>query len=346
MATIDGRPLAFAPLPDGRLYVASQDGRAWVLEGGSVGSEPLVDLRDRVQSGGERGLLGVAVHPRFPDDPRVFVDYTDLDGNTVVASLAANLDGTSLDPASERILLRVDQPYSNHNGGAVAFGPDGYLYVSLGDGGSGGDPLGSGQSLDTLLGKILRLDVNAPGEGGTAYAIPADNPFASGGGRPEIWHYGLRNPWRLSFDRAAGDLWIGDVGQGAWEEADVAPAGAGGLNFGWNVMEGRHCYRAEGCSTEGLTLPVSEYDHAAGCTIIGGYVYRGAAFPDLRGGYLFADYCSGRIWAIAAAGVGFREPIEIGRAGSGTAAFGEDSTGELYLANLDGTITRVTAVAR
>jgi glucose/arabinose dehydrogenase len=347
LVTIDGRPLAFAALPDGRLVVASQDGRAWVLDPGdpgSAGRAPLVDLRDRVLSGGERGLLGIAVHPRFPDDRRFFVHYTDLDGDTVVSSLEANAEGSALDPASERVILRVDQPYANHNGGAVAFGPDGYLYVSLGDGGNSGDPHGNGQSLDTLLGKILRLDVDVAG--GDAYAIPTGNPWAGGGGRPEIWHTGLRNPWRLSFDRETGDLWIGDVGQGAWEEVDVARGGAGGRNFGWNVMEGRHCFRSDGCERAGLVEPVTEYDHSGGCTVIGGFVYRGAEYPLLRGGYLFADYCSGRIWAIAAAGDGFREPVEVGRAGAGLAAFGEDAAGELYLANLDGTISRITARER
>jgi len=347
LVTIDGRPLAFAALPDGRLVVASQDGRAWVLDPGdpgSAGRAPLVDLRDRVLSGGERGLLGIAVHPRFPDDRRFFVHYTDLDGGTVVSSLEANAEGSALDPASERRILEVEQPYANHNGGAVAFGPDGYLYVSLGDGGSGGDPHGNGQSLDTLLGKILRLDVDVAG--GDAYAIPTGNPWAGGGGRPEIWHTGLRNPWRLSFDRETGDLWIGDVGQGALEEVDVARSAEGGRNFGWNVMEGRHCFRSDGCDRTGLVEPVAEYDHSVGCTVIGGFVYRGAEYPLLRGGYLFADYCSGRIWAITAAGDGFREPVEVGRAGAGLAAFGEDAAGELYLANLDGTISRITARER
>jgi len=343
LATIDGRPLAFAALPDGRLYVASQDGRAFVLDGPAVQAAPLVDLRDRIRSGGERGLLGIAVHPRFPDDPRVFVDYTDLDGDTVVSSLRANADGTRLDPATERIVLRVDQPFSNHNGGAVAFGPDGYLYVSLGDGGGGGDPQGNGQSPDTLLGKILRLDVDASGE---PYAIPPDNPLAGGNGRPEIWLVGLRNPWRMSFDRATGDLWIGDVGQGAWEEVDLAPVGLGGLNFGWSVREGRHCFRADGCPSAGFVEPVAEYNHSMGCTVIGGFVYRGEAVAILRGGYLFADYCSGRVWAIDANSPGFRQPVEVGRAGPGLAAFGEDAAGELYVANLDGTISRVAAVSR
>jgi glucose/arabinose dehydrogenase len=345
VTTVPGGPLGFATVPDGRLYVASQDGRAWVLDGGSAGGEPLVDLRDRVQSGGERGLLGIAVHPEFPGDPRVFVHYTDQRGDTVVSSLRANAAGTRLDPASERVILQVAQPFANHNGGGVLFGPDGHLYLSLGDGGSGGDPQGNGQALDTLLGKILRIDVDVEdGEG--PYAIPADNPFANGGGRAEIYHLGLRNPWRMSFDRDTGDLWIGDVGQGSWEEVDVARAGERGLNFGWNVMEGRHCFRDAGCSTDGLALPISEYGRDHGVTVIGGYVYRGTAFEMLRGGYLFTDFNSGRIWAIDASAATFQEPLQVGRAGRGLAAFGEDASGELYLASLDGTISRVTATER
>ncbi len=344
LARIDGQPLAFAALP-GRpaaMYVASQDGRVWLLDGGTVAAGPVVDLRDRIASGGERGLLGIAVHPGFPADRRVFVDYTDQAGDTVVSSLEAGADGATIDPGSERILLQVDQPYANHNGGGVAFGPDGYLYISLGDGGSGGDPHGNGQALEVLLGKILRIDV----DGEAPYAVPADNPFRDGGGEPEIWHFGLRNPWRISFDRETGDLWIGDVGQGDWEEVDVARAGLGGLNFGWNVMEGTHCFSASSCDQAGLTLPVSEYDHTAGCTVIGGYVYRGEAFAMLRGGYLFTDYCSGWIWAIDAASDAFQRPIEVGRGGRGLAAFGEDGAGELYLASLDGTISRIVAVGR
>ncbi|HEY6058635.1 MAG TPA: PQQ-dependent sugar dehydrogenase, partial [Candidatus Limnocylindrales bacterium] len=226
----------------GRLFVIEQAGRIRVVRDGALVDEPFLDIADRVASGGERGLLGLAFHPSFPSDPRLFVDYTDRDGNTVVSSFTVSGGATErADPASERVLLHVDQPFPNHNGGDVVFGPDGFLYITLGDGGSGGDPQGNGQRKDTLLGKILRIDVNAT-TGSRPYAIPPDNPFADGGGEPEIWAYGLRNPWRISFDRATGDLWIGDVGQGAWEEIDRERAGSpGGSNYGWNVMEGNHC---------------------------------------------------------------------------------------------------------
>jgi glucose/arabinose dehydrogenase len=352
VATVDGGPLAFAAPDDGsdRLFVAAKDGRLWALHVDDVQSEPALDLRSLVSSGSEQGLLGVALAPTFPEDPRVFVDYTDVDGNTVVASyvLLAG-EATRFDPKSAVWILAVNQPYANHNGGALAFGPDGMLYVSFGDGGSGGDPLGNGQRTDTLLGKILRLDIRK-GAGGTGpYAIPADNPFVGvADARPEIWLYGLRNPWRLSFDRATGDMWIGDVGQDAWEEVDIAPAGVGGLNFGWNTMEGNHCFSPrEGCSTSGITPPVTEYGHDNGaCTVIGGDVYRGTEQPLLVGGYVFADYCSGQMWAIAADADGPRDPVPVGTAGSGIAAFGEDAGGELLAANLDGTISRLVATAR
>jgi len=352
VASVDGGPLAFTAPADGsdRLFVAAKDGRVWALHDGTVEADPILDLRSLVSRGGEQGLLGLAVAPSFPDDPRLFVDYTDVDGNTVVASytLAAS-DGARFDPQSAVWILTVDQPYANHNGGAVAFGPDGMLYVSFGDGGSAGDPLGNGQRTDTLLGKILRLDVSPGASAGGRYAIPPDNPFVDvADARPEIWEYGLRNPWRLSFDRETGNLWIGDVGQNAWEEIDVAPAGVGGLNFGWNTMEGNHCFSPkDGCSSAGITPPVAEYGHDGGaCTVIGGAVYRGSGQPSLVGGYVFADYCSGQIWAIAADADGRRDPVAVGNAGSGIAAFGEDVAGELYAANLDGTISRLVAGPR
>jgi len=313
-----------------------------------VASAPLLNVGQRITSGGERGLLGIAVDPRFPTDPRVFVDYTDLNGNTVVSSFSLDpADASRLDPGSERIIFTTAQPFANHNGGALVFGPDGDLYISLGDGGSGGDPFGNGQRLDTTLGKILRIDVDHPSEG-RAYGIPAGNPFVgNSSARPEIWLYGLRNPWRMSFDRATGDLWIGDVGQEKWEEVDVVPAGTGGLNFGWNRMEGLHCYApASGCDTSGLTLPVAEYGHGPECTVIGGYVYRGKAFPALSGGYLFADYCSGTIFAIPAAATGRTTPVVVGKTKIGIAAFAEDAAGELYAANLDGTISKVTVTIK
>jgi glucose/arabinose dehydrogenase len=348
-ASVPGGPLAIAAPSDGsgRLFVAAQDGKVWVVEAdGTTRPEPLVDLTGRLRSGGEQGLLGIALHPGFPTDPRVFVDYTDKAGDTIVASLTLDpRDPNRLDPASHRQLLFVDQPFANHNGGAVAFGPDGYLYVSLGDGGSGGDPQGNGQNTNALLGKILRLDINVPA-GDQGYAIPSDNPFANGGGRGEVWLYGLRNPWRLSFDRANGDLWIGDVGQNAFEEVDVARAGTGGLDFGWNRMEGSHCFRSDRCQRDGLTLPVSDYGRDLGCTVIGGYVYRGSMYPFLAGTYLFTDYCSGQIFALDASSNGLVLPITVGTGGSGISAFGEDAGGGLYVTALDGTVSKVVATVR
>ncbi|HUQ44426.1 MAG TPA: PQQ-dependent sugar dehydrogenase, partial [Candidatus Limnocylindria bacterium] len=324
-ATVSGGPLAITAPDDGtgRLFVAVQAGQVWVVEAdGTVLEEPLVDLGPRTRGGGEQGLLGLAVHPTFPTDPRVFANYTDSAGDSVVASLALDPGNPNrLDLASHRQLLFLDQPYSNHNGGGVVFGPDGKLYLSFGDGGSGGDPQGNGQRLDTLLGKILRIDIDGEaGEG--AYGIPSDNPFAAADGLDEIWHYGLRNPWRMSFDRDTGDLWIGDVGQSLYEEVDVARGGVGGLNFGWNVMEGRHCYGADTCATEGLTLPVTDYGRDLGCTVIGGYVYRGSDFPFLRGTYLFADYCSGNIFAIDAAASAVAAAVVVGSAANRISAFG------------------------
>ena len=345
-AEVDGGPLAMAAPNDGtgRLFVAAQDGRIWVVNAdGSVLPDPLVDLASRLTSGGEQGLLGIALHPTFPTDPRVFVDYTDTNGDTVVATLRLDAANPNrLDPGSEQPILFVDQPYANHNGGALAFGPDGDLYVSLGDGGSGGDPHDNGQRLDTLLGKILRLDV----DGTDAYEIPDGNPYADGGGKPEIWLSGLRNPWRMSFDRETGDLWIGDVGQGAWEEVDVARAGLGGSNFGWRVMEGSHCFRADSCDRAGLTLPASDYGRDQGSTVIGGYVYRGSAFGFLRGAYLFADYGSGSLFAIDASTDDYAAPTVVGSGSNGISGWGEDVTGELYLLALDGTISRVAASQR
>lgn len=349
-ATVPGGPLAITAPRDGsgRLFVASQDGRAWVVGAdGSTRSTPLLDIRGRITSGGERGLLGIAIHPAFPSDPRVFVDYTDRNGNTVVSSFRLDPgDPDRLDPGSEVVIFQAGQPYANHNGGALAFGPDGDLYISLGDGGSGGDPQGNGQRLDTTLGKILRIDVDHPADG-RRYGIPSGNPFAGDPLKhPEIWLYGLRNPWRMSFDRSTGDLWIGDVGQGSREEVDVARAGIGGLNFGWNRMEGSRCFQpAQGCDRTGLTLPVVDYGHDQGCVVIGGVVYRGTSYPILRGGYVYADYCSGRAWVLDA---GASAPVaaEVGNIGGGVAAFGEDEAGEVYVANLDGTVSRLVAAAR
>ena len=346
-------PLAIVDPADGsdRLFVAEQAGAIRVITAGKLLDRPFVDLSAEISSGGERGLLGLAFHPDFPDDPRVFVDYTDRNGNTVVSSLTVDPgDPDRADPATERPLLHVEQPYANHNGGGLAFTPDGFLLITLGDGGSGGDPHGNGQSETTLLGKILRIDVDTSSPD-RPYGIPADNPFADGanGRRPEIWLTGLRNPWRISFDRLTGDLWIGDVGQGDWEEIDVHRAGApGGTNYGWNRLEGRHCFApAQGCDDPAFTLPVTDYGHDQGCTVIGGYVDRAATPSALSGGYLFGDYCSGRLWAIDPASDTPRDPVVVGESHRNIAAFGEDQSGRLYAADISGgEILRVVANAR
>jgi glucose/arabinose dehydrogenase len=346
---VPGGPLAIVAPVDGsgRLFVAAQDGRIWVVKpDGSVLPDPLLDIRDRISSGGERGLLGLALHPGFPTDPRLYVDYTNTDGDSEVAVVSMyKSDGDRADVQTLRRVLFVKQPFPNHNGGALQFGPDGDLYVSLGDGGSGGDPQGNGQNKQVLLGKILRLDVDNP-PAGQAYGIPAGNPFAAGGGAPEVWLYGLRNPWRMSFDRETGDLWIGDVGQDSYEEVDVDPAGVGGVNYGWNILEATHCFSAPACSSAG-TLPVAEYGRDVGSTVIGGYVYRGTVTPIADGLYLFADYGSGRLFAIGSGVSGMVAPTTVGQAATGViSAFGEDAAGELYVATLDGKVSRLVIAAK
>jgi len=320
-----------------RIFVVEQPGRIRVVTNGQLATQPFLDISGRISAGGERGLLGLALHPDFPNDPRFFVDYTNEDGDTVISSFEQSLDADAADPESERILLTIKQPFANHNGGAVVFGPDGMLYIALGDGGSGGDPQGNGRSLKTHLAKILRIDVNVPKGQTPAYKIPADNPYASGegGALPEIWLTGLRNPWRMHFDPLDGDLWIGDVGQGAWEEIDVARAGVGGLDYGWNTMEGAHCYQpASDCDQAGLTLPVSEYDHSLGCAVIGGVVARGAAEPSFVGWYFFSDSCSGNVWVIDPAKDTPQEPIRVLDSGRNISAFGQDADGNVYLTDL------------
>jgi glucose/arabinose dehydrogenase len=346
---IDGSPLAIAAPEDGsgRLFVVSQDGRIWVVAAdGTVKPDPMVDLRDFLVSGGEQGLLGLALHPGFPKDPRVYVDYTTGTQDVISTLSLDRTDPDKLDRTTLKRILAVDDPFPNHNGGDLLFGPDGYLYAFMGDGGSGGDPLGNGQDRKALLGKVLRLDIDHP-SGDVPYSAPPGNPFNGAGGRDEIWLLGMRNPWRNSFDRKTGDLWIGDVGQSAWEEVDVARAGVGGLNFGWNVMEGNHCYSpSTNCSTDGLTRPVTEYGHDLGCTVVGGYVYRGITYPRLAGVYLFADYCSGRIFALDPSTDAFRDPIEVGNADGNLSSFGEDTAGELYITHLNGDVSRVVASSR
>jgi glucose/arabinose dehydrogenase len=326
-----------------RLYVNQQEGSIVAVDPGGA-TRPFLDITDRVVDGGERGLLGLAFHPDFARNGRFFVNYTrsgagDEEGDTVISEfrVAPNTEPAVGDPASERQLLLIDQPAPNHNGGQLAFGRDGYLYLGLGDGGGAGDPWDNAQNPEALLGKLLRIDVDGE-RAGRPYAIPADNPFASGGGAPEVWLLGLRNPWRFSFDRATGDLWIGDVGQSAWEEVDRLPAsGQAGLNLGWNVMEGAHCFRDASCDGGAFVPPVAEYSAAFGHSVIGGYVYRGSSEPTFAGSYFYADAYSGRVWALEAAAEA-PVPGELLVADAFLASFGEDRAGELYVADARGGI--------
>jgi glucose/arabinose dehydrogenase len=321
------RPLDLVDLGD-RLLVLEQAGVIRVVQNNTILEAPFLDLLDRVGSNGnERGLLGIALHPGFEANRLFYLNYTDKAGNSVISRFTAAADLSAADPGSEAILLQVEQPYANHNGGVIAFGPDGFLYVGLGDGGSAGDPQGNGQSLDTLLGKVLRIDVE-----GDPYAIPPTNPFANGGGRPEIFAYGLRNPWRFSFDRLTGDLYIADVGQNAWEEINFFPAGTpGGINFGWNYREGRHAYQGNPPADVQLVDPVAEYPHSEGCSVTGGYVYRGQTMPEFRGVYLYIDYCSGKLWGLLRDGSGAWISRELFQTGFAVTSFGQDRLGELYM---------------
>jgi glucose/arabinose dehydrogenase len=307
-----------------RLFVVEQAGVVKIVQNGIIGETPFLDIRERVgSSGSEQGLLSIAFHPRYAENGEVFADYTNRDGDTVISRF--NATGDTADPASEQILLLIKQPYANHNGGLVLFGPDGYLYIGMGDGGSGGDPENRAQDLDSLLGKILRIDV----DGDAPYAIPADNPYANGGGMPEIWAYGLRNPWRFSFDRSTGDLLIGDVGQNKYEEVDFQPAGQSGMNYGWNQVEGNHCYK-DGCNQSAFVAPIAEYPHEQGCSVTGGFVYQGAEFPQLQGIYYYGDYCQGTIWALQRTGDSWNSTVAL-KSDLRITSFGEDQNGELYL---------------
>ncbi len=294
----------------------------------------VLDLSTRVHDSGESGLLGFAFHPQYASNGQLFVYYT---GGTPLTSYLSRIvrraDG-SWHASDEQVLLTVAQPYSNHNGGQLAFGPDGFLYLALGDGGGGGDPQGNGQNTQVLLGKILRLDINRTDDvRGTPYAIPTDNPFASGGGRPEIYAFGLRNPWRFSFDRVTGELWAADVGQNQWEEINKIERGG---NYGWAVMEGMHCFGASTCNQSGLKLPVFEYDHSDGCSVTGGFVYRGSSLPALQGRYLFTDYCSAKVWSLSATTTGTVQAQLLTALSGNPSSFAEDNTGELYALMLGG----------
>ncbi|HET7844842.1 MAG TPA: PQQ-dependent sugar dehydrogenase [Xanthomonadales bacterium] len=314
-----------------RLYLVGQDGFIRVFAANTLRSEPFLDISGRIAvTGNEQGLLSAAFPPNYASKRYFYVLYTAPDRAVTVSRFRVAADNSRADPASEQVVLRVPHPETNHNGGRVVFGPDGYLYVSIGDGGGANDPFLTGQNRNSLLGKLLRIDTES---GDATYRVPATNPFVGQAGvRPEIWAFGLRNPWRFSFDRATGDLWIADVGQSQREEVDFQPAnGAGGQNYGWSVYEGTRCFRGgESCNTPGLTQPIAEYDHSQGCSITGGYVYRGSAYPGLVGTYLYADYCSGRIWSITRNGGAFVSTLIVDSA-FGISTFGEDERGNLYI---------------
>jgi glucose/arabinose dehydrogenase len=332
-----------APDDDARLFIVEKGGTIRIVKAGSLLPSPFLDISGQVSTGREQGLLGLAFHPQYATNGRFIVHYTDPAGDTRVSGFRVSPDPDVVDPASEVPILAEDQPFANHNGGQVLFGPDGYLYIMLGDGGSSDDPGGRGQSLADLLGSILRVE---PLDGG-GYAVPPDNPFVStAGARPEIWSYGLRNPWRADFDPATGDLYIADVGQSQWEEVDVSPSAAGagrGLNFGWSVMEGPECRGGSSCDQDAFELPVLSYNHDDGCSITGGFVYRGAAIPALQGHYFYSDYCRGWVRSLrfedGSAADQFQWPALA--PGGGVPSFGRDAAGELYVMSTDGAVFKI-----
>jgi glucose/arabinose dehydrogenase len=326
----------------GRMFIVQKSGQILIFKDGAVSDTPYLDISSQVSGDSEQGLLSMAPHPDFGKSGRFYIDYTDTAGDTQIEEWSVSTDNAdTADPATAKTILSVDQPFPNHNGGLLLFGPDGYLYIGLGDGGSQGDPNGNGQNQGVLLGKILRINIDNS-EGDLPYSIPKDNPFAgSKDARSEIWAYGLRNPWRFSFDRETGDLYIGDVGQGEYEEADFAGQ-QGGLNFGWNITEGTSCYAQADCDQSGITLPFFTYKHSdgSGCSITGGYVYRGEAIKADQGAYIAGDYCSGYVWAINPATGDVSDKVETGLSIS---SFAEDADGELYVIDLNGAIYSVGA---
>lgn len=336
-----------APAGDTRLFVLEKDGLIRIIKNGALQPTAFLNLTGLTTKGDEQGLLGLAFSPDYATSGRFYVSYTapgpSNGGNSVIARYHVSGNADVADPASDSTILTFAQPEANHNGGGIAFGPDGFLYLGFGDGGGGGDPLETGQNRADLLGSMLRIDVS-----GATYASPASNPFAgSGTFRHELWNYGLRNPWRWSFDRMTSDLYIGDVGQNAYEEVDVQPAGStGGENYGWNIMEASHCYAASTCNTAGLTIPVLTYGHASGCAITGGYVYRGTAVPAIQGHYFYSDACSGFIRSFRWNAGTVTDQTQWSRLTiSGVNSFGEDANGELYVMTHSGDLYRFAAPA-
>ena len=328
------------PPGDARIFVVEQPGTVRIIDNDRILDRPFLDISDRLRFGGERGLLGLAFHPNYSRNGYFFVNYSEkVNGATRIERYRVSEDSNRADPASAQLVLRVEQPYSNHNGGHILFGPDGMLYVAMGDGGAGGDPKGHGQNRATLHGALLRIDIDSD----TPYAIPTDNPFIGDvGGRDEIWAWGLRNPWRISFDGVAGLLYVADVGQDDWEEVTIVSAAVGGHNYGWNLMEGNHCFTEPRCDSTGLTTPDYVYSHDEGCSITGGLIYRGAAMPDLHGHYFFSDYCTGflRSFRYSAGAVIEVKGWDAGNLGHVT-SFGTDAAGELYITNSGGQVLKL-----
>lgn len=335
-----------SPPGDPRIFVVEQAGRIRVIKNGVVAPDPFLDITTRVKSGGEQGLLSVAFHPDYRRNGFFFVDFTDRNGDTHIERFKIGSNADLADPASSLLILKIDQPYANHNGGLVMFGLDGMLYVGMGDGGSAGDPKGNGQDANALLGKILRINVSRT----EPYSIPVGNPYANGaGGKPEVWATGARNPWRFAFDRPTGLLYVADVGQNQIEEVDVVAASRGGVNYGWNTMEGDACYHpSSGCNKAGLEIPVLTYTHAGGaCSITGGFVYRGRRLPAIAGHYFYADYCAGwvRSFKYENGAATDRRDWKLSESVGHIVSFGEDSTGEIYIVAENGRIFRIAGVA-
>jgi glucose/arabinose dehydrogenase len=341
--------LTTPPGDNDRLFIVEKTGTIRIIKNGLLLGTPFLDISSLVSTGSEQGLLGLAFDPNYGMNGRFYVSYTDITGNSKIVRYLVSSNPDIAQPSPDRTLLTVNQPYDNHNGGDILFGPDGYLYIGFGDGGSENDPDGHGQNLTDLLGSLLRIDVSPIGD----YAIPPDNPFASSPpAKPELWDYGLRNPWRFSFDRQTGDLYIGDVGQSAREEVDVSPAGQGGgkgLNYGWNIMEGTICtpgVSPPNCGMSGLTLPVLDYNHSNGsCAVTGGYVYRGSAIPAIQGAYFYADFCAGWVKSFV-----YQNDQAINRTdwvslrpGGNITTFGEDAQGELYILTSQGGVYRIVS---
>lgn len=334
------QPLYLTHANDNRLFILEQAGTIRIIQDGELLATPFLDIQDPVGSNSnEQGLLGLAFHPNYQENGLFFINYTDVNGNTNIARYRVSGDPNVADPASEQILLTIPQPFANHNGGMITFGPNGYLYIGMGDGGSQGDPEGNGQNPGTLLGSILRLDVDSA-DG--SYTIPADNPFVDDpNARPEVWAIGLRNPWRFSFDRLTSDLFIADVGQNTWEEVSWLAAGTpGGQNLGWNRMEGNHCYTPN-CNPAEYVPAIFEYNHTQGCSISGGYIYRGQQFLSLYGNYFVADFCSGTIWGVFQQPDGSWESTIVHQSGLPINSFGQDVNGELYVIARTGQILQI-----